>query len=108
LLYADEYIPAIQQGQFRIYEKDGEIITLLQAVSMHQKLYINQGINHAITLEEVRIYSAFQRFYLKQFVNAGGKYLYSWVESGNTMSEKNHKKMFGAIPDGLWTIIYTK
>ena len=69
---------------------------------MPKKFYINQVVNqgerktiHAILLNRLEAYT-----------NAGGKYLYAWVEDKNTASLKFHEK-YGMKHDGMWSMIYS-
>lgn len=103
-LISDEEIrKKIQEGQITIHRNDvGKIDALLQAEVMPRKFYINQVINrgdreiiHAILLSR-----------LDEYVEAGGKYLYSWVEDKNIASIKFHQK-YGMKHDGMWNLIYS-
>ncbi len=102
LLSNDELIEKIKAGQLTIHRSlDEHIDALLQADVMPKKFYINQVINkgnreviHAILLDR-----------LEEYIKAGGKYLYAWVEDTNIASIKFHKK-YGMKHDGMWSMIY--
>ena len=69
---------------------------------MPKKFYINQIVNkgkreiiHAILLNR-----------LEEYIKAGGKYLYAWVEERNIASVKFHEK-YGMKHDGMWSMSYS-
>ncbi len=103
LLSEEELRGKIQAGQITVYRNDaGKINALLQAEVMPKKFYINQVVNkgnreviHAILLNR-----------LEEYVKAGGKYLYAWVEDKNIASIKFHQK-YGMKHDGMWSMIYS-
>ena len=82
---------------------DGVIQAILQAKVQGQKFYINQVYNagekhmiHAIMLER-----------LKRYCDAGGNYLYAWMEENNIASVKFHNK-YNMNPDGTWDLLYVR
>jgi hypothetical protein len=103
LLSDEELIEKIREGQISIHrDQTGHIDALLQADVMPKKFYINQVVNrsdrhviHAIVLNR-----------LEQYITAGGKYLYAWVEEKNIASLKFHEK-YGMRHDGMWSMIYS-
>ncbi len=103
LLSDEELREKIKDGQLTVHRNiDGHIDALLQANVMPKKFYINQIVNkteknviHAILLDR-----------LEKYVNAGGKYLYAWVEDTNIASLKFHEK-YGMKHDGMWSMIYS-
>lgn len=81
----------------------GIISAILQFDMQPKRFYINQIYNegesriiHSILLNQLSVYCA-----------GGGKYLYAWVESGNTASLKFHRK-YGMEPDGMYDMVYVK
>ncbi len=102
LLSADELSAKIRDGQITIHRNaEKQIDALLQAEAMPRKFYINQIVNkgsreiiHAILLNR-----------LEQYVDAGGKYLYAWVEDKNIASVKFHEK-YGMKHDGMWSMLF--
>ena len=102
LLSDDELRDKIRDEQITVHRnKDNHIDALLQADIMPKKFYINQVVNkgekkavHAILLNR-----------LEQYIGAGGKYLYAWVEDKNIASMKFHEK-YGMKHDGMWSMIY--
>lgn len=102
LLSNDELREKIIDGEVTLHRNDkGKIDALLQAEVMPKKFYINQIINKA----EKHVVHAILLDRLEKYVNAGGKYLYSWVEDQNIASQKFHAK-YGMEHDGMWSLIY--
>ncbi len=102
LLSDDEIREKIKDGQFTIHrDTDNHIDALLQADVMPKKFYINQVANKG----EKKIVHAILLKRLDAYVNAGGKYLYAWVEDKNINSLKFHEK-YGMKHDGMWSMIY--
>ena len=103
LLSDEELRDKIKKGQLTIHRNsDKQINALLQADVMPKKFYINQVINngnreviHAIMLNR-----------LEEYVRAGGRYLYAWVEDKDIASIKFHEK-YGMNHDGMWSMIYS-
>lgn len=103
LLTDDELREKIRAGQVTVHRNmDNNIDALLQAEVMPKKFYINQVVNkgnrkniHAILLHN-----------LEKYVNAGGKYLYAWIEESNVASIKFHEK-YGMKHDNMWSMIYS-
>ena len=87
--------------QFTVHKSNGSIDALLQAEVMPKKFYINQIVNRG----EKRVIHALLLNRLEQYVEAGGKYLYAWVEENNIASLKFHAK-YGLKHDGMWSVIY--
>ena len=88
-------------GQLTIHREGRTIDALLQAEVLPKKFYINQIVNrgnrkniHAMLLNR-----------LKAYTEAGGKYLYAWVEDRNIASQKFHQK-YGMKHDGMWNVLY--
>ena len=87
--------------QFTIHKNGEQIDAVLQADVMPKKFYINQIVNkgerkniHAMLLDR-----------LEKYVEAGGKYLYAWIDEKNIPSLKFHAK-YGMEHDGMWSVIY--
>ncbi|MGN0666503.1 MAG: hypothetical protein ACI4KF_08260 [Huintestinicola sp.] len=98
----DSIYRSIAKGEF-IIRREGKIISLLQAVKEPKRFYINQVYNcgskeniHSILLNELR-----------KYCDAGGKYMYAWVEESNIPSMKFHGK-YGLSHDGLYNIVYVR
>ena len=101
------HLPSMEEirghlDQYSVY-RDGKgiITTLLQVDVQPRSFYINQVINnndrsiiHAMMLNE-----------LEKYIEAGGKYMYSWVEDTNIASMKFHEK-YGMSADGTISIVY--
>ena len=87
--------------QFTIHRDNGSIDALLQAEVMPKKFYINQIVNRG----EKKTIHALLLNRLERYVEAGGKYLYAWIEENNIPSLKFHAK-YGMEHDGMWDIIY--
>ena len=88
-------------GQLTIHREGRTIDALLQAEVLPKKFYLNQIVNrgnrkniHAMLLNR-----------LKAYTEAGGKYLYAWVEDRNIASQKFHQK-YGMKHDGMWNVLY--
>lgn len=102
LLSDNELRELIKDGQITIHrDANNQIDAFLQADVMPKKFYINQIVNngnkeviHAILLSK-----------LEEYIGAGGKYLYAWVEDKNIASIKFHEK-YGMKHDGMWSMIY--
>lgn len=104
LLSNDELREKIKDGLITVHRNadDNHIDALLQAEVMPKKFYINQIVNkgkreiiHAILLNR-----------LEEYIKAGGKYLYAWVEERNIASVKFHEK-YGMKHDGMWSMSYS-
>ncbi len=103
LLYDDELREKIRNRNITIHRDiDSHIDAILQVDIMPKRFYINQVVNksnrdviHAILLKR-----------LEEYVEAGGKYLYAWVEHNNSASIKFHGK-YGMRHDGMWSMIYS-
>lgn len=101
LLSDEELRETIKAGHITVHRTAGHIDAILQANVLPKKFYINQIINkgdknivHAILLDR-----------LEEYINAGGKYLYAWVEETNIASQRFHEK-YGMKHDGMWSMIY--
>ena len=102
LLSDDELRIIIRNGQITVHRGvDNKIDAILQADIMPRKFYINQIVNkgekkaiHAVLLNR-----------LDQYISAGGKYMYAWVEESNVASLKFHEK-YGMKHDGMWDMVY--
>ena len=102
LLSDEELLYKIHAGQITIHRNDtGKIDALLQAEVMPKKFYINQVVNKG----NREIIHSILLCRLEEYVEAGGKYLYAWVEDKNTASIKFHQK-YGMNHDGMWSMIY--
>lgn len=103
LLTDEELRERIMDGQLTVHRDNSNCIdALLQADVMPKKFYINQVFNkgnkeviHAIVLHR-----------LEKYVNAGGKYLYAWIEDKNIASIKFHEK-YRLKHDGMWSMLYS-
>ncbi len=102
-LSSDEELQhAIRNGQISIYRgENGTIDAIMQTVVHPRKFYFNHAYNkadksviHAMILKRMRTY-----------VEAGGKYVYAWVEEKNIASFKFNGK-YGMEHDGMWSMVY--
>lgn len=100
LLWDDELAASIRKGQITVH-RDGGIDAVLMADVMPRKFYINQIVNQG----EKKIIHAMLLNRLARYIENGGKYLYAWVEEGNTASMKFHAK-YGMKHDGMWDMIW--
>lgn len=99
-----ELLASISRDEISVFRGlDGAIQAILQAKDQGRKFYINQIYNagekyiiHALMLER-----------LKRYCDAGGKYLYAWVEENNIASIKFHNK-YNMNPDGIWDLVYIR
>lgn len=101
LLYEKELADLINKKQITVHRTDNRIVALLQADVMPRKFYINQVVN----LGEQRDIHALLIERLEDYVSAGGKYLYSWVDDKNIASIKFHQK-YRMEHDGMMSVIY--
>lgn len=101
LLYENEMRELIRAGQITVHRTEGRIDALLQAEVLPKKFYINQVVNRG----ERRFVHAMLLSRLEQYVEAGGKYLYAWVEENNMASRRFHGK-YGMEHDGMFSMIY--
>ena len=100
LLWDNEIAERIEKGQISIHRAD-RIDAILMVDVWPKRFYINQVVNmgdrkniHAMLLKRLRNY-----------VDDGGRYLYSWVETDNIASMKFHGK-YGMEHDGTWNLIW--
>lgn len=97
-----EFEGFIRNGEVSIHRgEDGAIDAVLQAVQQPCRFYINQVYNGT----DKRVIHAMLQERLWEYVDAGGKYLYAWVEESNAASVKFHQK-YGMGHDGMWDLVY--
>lgn len=102
LLNDDGLAIAIKNKEIMIHQdSNGKIDAVLQTVIQPQRFYINQVYNRA---DKSVIHSMLQKR-LKEYMDAGGKYVYAWVDSNNVASIKFHQK-YGLQHDGMWNMVY--
>ena len=101
LLYDDELKEIIQRKQIMIARENEQITALLQAEVLPKKFYINQIVNRG----DRKIIHGMLLRQLEEYVKAGGKYLYAWVDETNIASLKFHHK-YGMEKDGTYSEIY--
>lgn len=102
LLNDEEMVMAIKNKELLIHQNSGgDIDAVLQTVIQPHRFYINQIYNGA---NKSVIHAMLQKR-LKKYTDAGGKYLYAWVDSNNIASIKFHKK-YGLQHDGMWNMVY--
>lgn len=95
---------AVKNGEFTVFRNSAsELTALLQVVSTKKSFYINQVINK----DDRKIIHSMLTAKLKEYVQNGGEYVYSWIEDTNTASLKFHAK-YGLKPDGLCNIVYVR
>ena len=102
-LSSDEELQfAICKGKISIYRGiSGSIDAILQAEIQPRKFYINQVYNKA---DKSVIHKMMLRK-LKDYIDAGGRYMYAWVEENNIASLRFHSK-YGMSHDGMWNMVY--
>lgn len=102
LMSDDELRAKIKDGSVTVHRNESNHIdALLQADIMPKRFYINQIVN----MGEKKIIHAMLLRRLEEYIKAGGKYLYAWVDSTNIASLKFHEK-YGMKHDGMWSMIY--
>ena len=102
LLTDEELCKKIVAGQLTVHRnQDNKIDALLQADVMPKKFYINQIVNRT----EKNVIHALLLDRLEKYIDAGGKYVYAWIEDKNIASLKFHEK-YGMKHDGMWSMIY--
>lgn len=102
LLNDEEMVTAIKNKELLIHQNScGDIDAVLQTVIQPQRFYINQVYNRA---DKSVIHAMLQKR-LKEYMDAGGKYVYAWVDSNNIASIKFHQK-YGLQHDGMWNMVY--
>lgn len=101
LLSIKELEEIITTGKVLIHRNNNVVDAVIQADVKPKKFYVNQIINRA---DKSVIHSMFLNL-LEQYVDNGGKYLYSWVEENNIASRKFHEK-YGMKHDGMWNLVY--
>lgn len=102
LLNDEEMALAIVNKEILIHQdSNGMIDAVLQTITQPKRFYINQVYNGA----DRSIIHAMMRKRLKEYTDAGGKYVYAWVDSNNLASIKFHQK-YGLKHDGLWNMVY--
>ncbi len=102
LLYDEEIRAKIREGKITIHRNvEGCIDALLQADVMPKKFYINQIVNKA----EKNVIHAILINRLQKYIEAGGRYIYAWVDDTNIASVKFHEK-YGMKHDGMWNMVY--
>ncbi|RRK34691.1 hypothetical protein EBB54_27640 [Schaedlerella arabinosiphila] len=102
LVSDDELKEMIRKGEVYIHKgKMGNVDAILQTHMQPRKLYINQVFNGA---EKRVIHDMLQRR-IREYIQAGGKYMYAWVEKDNIASLKFHQK-YGMRHDGMWDLVY--
>lgn len=103
LLSCEELEEAIRNRELTVhFNETGEPDAVLQVQIMPKRFYINQIYNGT----EKRIIHAMLQNRLQEYINAGGKYIYAWVDRNNTASVKFHEK-YCMQPDGMWNMVYS-
>ena len=102
LLNDEEMVTAIKNKELLIHQNSGGgVDAVLQTVIQPHRFYINQVYNGA---DKGVIHAMLQKR-LKEYTDAGGKYMYAWVDSNNIASIKFHQK-YGLQHDGMWNMVY--
>ncbi len=95
-----ELAEQIEKDNVYIHRSD-KIDAVLQTDILPKKFYINQVVNKA----EPSVIHAIMLKRLGQYVQNGGKYLYSWIEEENIASIKFHEK-YDMHHDGMWNLVF--
>ncbi len=99
----DELKRSIEKREVLIHQnnKEGNIDAVLQTIIQPQRFYINQVYNGA----DKNVIHSMMHQRMKEYIAAGGKYAYAWVDKNNIASVKFHQK-YGLQHDGMWNMVY--
>lgn len=98
----DELKRSIEKREVLIHQnEEGSVDAVLQTIIQPQRFYINQVYNGA----DKSVIHSMMHQRLKEYIAAGGKYAYAWVDKNNIASVKFHQK-YGLQHDGMWNMVY--
>ena len=98
----DELKRSIEKREVLIHQnEEGSVDAVLQTIIQPQRFYINQVYNGA----DKNVIHSMMHQRLKEYIAAGGKYAYAWVDKNNIASVKFHQK-YGLQHDGMWNMVY--
>ena len=98
----DELKRSIEKREVLIHQnEEGSVDAVLQTIIQPQRFYINQVYNGA----DKNVIHSMMHQRLKEYIAAGGKYAYAWVDKNNIASVKFHQK-YGLQADGMWNMVY--
>lgn len=102
LLNKQEMVEAIERREITVHkDAEGKIDAVLHVVMQPKRFYTNHAVNHG----DKKIINAMFISRLREYHNAGGKYINCWVPEDNIASLKWNGK-YGMVPDGMLNVIY--